>query len=117
MAWGKDWGKSEELALDEMYSITGTKKLNPEDALNIAQTEMNEASNKFKNSIPTHDPYTNPGAFLYYECECGQRLDPNVKSFASLNNHASEAGWKIRWGEKHYVPYCPKCAEAKGIGD
>ena len=67
------------------------------------------------NKIPTHDPYTNPGAFLYYECECGQVLDPKVKSFASLNNHASDSGWKIRWGAYHYIPYCPKCAKEKEI--
>lgn len=70
---------------------------------------------EFKNKIPTHDPYTNPGAFLYYECECGQVLDPRVKSFASLNNHASNSGWKVRWGPHHYVPYCPKCVAEKGI--
>ena len=70
---------------------------------------------KLENKIPTHDPYTNPGAFLYYQCDCGQVLDPRVKSFASLNNHASNAGWKIRWGERSYVPYCPKCAKEKEI--
>lgn len=63
------------------------------------------------NKVPTHDPYTNPNAFLYYECKCGQILDPKVKSFAALNNAASEAGWKIRWGEQYYVPYCKKCGE------
>ena len=67
------------------------------------------------NKHPTHDPYTNPNAFLYYECDCGQRLDPKVKSFASLNNHASNAGWKVRWGAQSYVPYCPKCVKEKGI--
>lgn len=68
-----------------------------------------------KNKIPTHDPYTNPDAFLYYQCDCGEVLDPRVKSFASLNNHASKADWRIRWGERYYVPYCPKCVEEKGI--
>jgi len=70
---------------------------------------------KLENKIPTHDPYTNPGAFLYYQCDCGQVLDPRVKSFASLNNHASNAGWKVRWGPHHYVPYCPKCVVEKEI--
>jgi len=78
-------------------------------------SEINITWPKLENKIPTHDPYTNPGAFLYYECDCGQVLDPKIKSFASLNNHASEAGWKVRWGSEHYVPYCPKCVEEKGI--
>lgn len=78
-------------------------------------SEINITWPKLENKIPTHDPYTNPGAFLYYECDCGQVLDPKTKSFASLNNHASEAGWKVRWGSEHYVPYCPKCVEEKGI--
>jgi len=29
-----------------------------------------EFQNKFKNIAPTHDPYTNPGAHIYYECGC-----------------------------------------------
>ena len=67
------------------------------------------------NQIPTHDPYTNPGAFLYYECECGQRLDPHTKRFAELNNSAMNSGWKIRFGSSYYIPYCPECAKEKGI--
>lgn len=70
-----------------------------------------------QNKIPTHDPYTNPNAFLYYQCDCGQRLDPKTKSFAALNNAAMNGDWKIRWGMQHYVPYCPKCAAEKGIGE
>ena len=63
------------------------------------------------NLKPTHDPYTNPNAFLYYECSCGERLDPHVKSFAALNNNAMAAGWKIRFGNDGYTPYCVKCGE------
>lgn len=62
-----------------------------------------------ENKIPTHDPYTNPGAYLYYECKCGERLDPHTKRFAELNNAAMKAGWKIRWGANSYVPYCVEC--------
>ena len=60
---------------------------------------------KFLNKKPTHDPYTNPGAHIYYECGCGAILDPGTKSFAQLNN------WKVRWGADSYVPYCVKCGE------
>jgi hypothetical protein len=63
------------------------------------------------NAKPTHDPYTNPNCYLYYECGCGAILDPHTKRFAELNNHASEKGWKIRFGEYAYVPYCVKCGE------
>jgi hypothetical protein len=66
---------------------------------------------KFLNSKPTHDPYTNPNAHIYYECSCGAILDPGTKSFANLNNHASNAGWKIRFSEVGYIPYCVKCGE------
>lgn len=64
---------------------------------------------KLKNLKPTHDPYTNPDAYIYYECSCGAILDPGTKRFAELNNRASEAGWKIRFGETGYTPYCVKC--------
>lgn len=65
------------------------------------------------NKVPTHDPYTNPGAYLYYECKCGAVLDPKVKRFAALNDAASEAGWKVRWGAQYYIPYCVECG--KGV--
>ena len=63
------------------------------------------------NKKPTHDPYTNPNAHIYYECSCGAILDPQTKSFAALNNCASDKGWKIRFTDKGYVPYCVKCGE------
>lgn len=65
----------------------------------------------YSNKMPTHDPYANPNAKLYYQCGCGAILDPGTKSFASLNNHASEVGWKIRFGANGYTPYCVKCGE------
>src|SRR3979409_11873 len=67
------------------------------------------------NKVPTHDPYTNPNAELYYECECGAILDPGTKSFAALNNAAMNSEWKIRWGHMYYEPFCPKCVKLKGI--
>ena len=65
----------------------------------------------YSNIKPTHDPYTNPNAHIYYECACGAILDPKTKSFAALNNCASEKGWKIRFGSDGYMPYCVKCGE------
>lgn len=65
----------------------------------------------YNNIAPTHDPYTNPNAYIYYECSCGAILDPKTKSFAALNNCASDKGWKIRFGEHGYTPYCVKCGE------
>ena len=67
---------------------------------------------KFKRNLkPTHDPYTNPNAHIYYECKCGAILDPQTKSFAALNNYASEKGWKVRFGHDAYQPYCVKCGK------
>lgn len=63
------------------------------------------------NVKPTHDPYKNSNSHIYYECACGAILDPGTKSFAALNGKASEVGWKIRFGEIGYTPYCVKCGE------
>lgn len=113
MGWGTSWDKPKPVEALEEIAAHGWPEVHPED---IGKQIKIIVPEDFKiNKIPTHDPYTNPNAFLYYECECGQRLDPRVKSFASLNNHASDAGWKVRWGPHHYVPYCPKCVEEKGI--
>lgn len=113
MGWGSEWktAKLEEAAAHGWPETV----LNRHGVNNIQSGKLVTETREYSNKIPTHDPYTNPGAFLYYECECGQVLDPKVKSFASLNNHASEKGWKIRWGSQHYVPYCPKCVVEKGI--
>lgn len=71
--------------------------------------------NRIKNKVPTHDPYTNPDATIYYECLCGAILDPGTKSFAALNNSAMNEGWKIRWkaNGEGYQPHCVECG--KGI--
>ena len=72
-----------------------------------------ETTRIYNNVRPTHDPYFNPDSHIYYECDCGCILDPGTKSFASLNGHASEAGWKIRWRKdgSGYQPFCVKCGE------
>lgn len=63
-----------------------------------------------------HDPYLNPNAQLVYECaDCPELLDPGTKSFASLNNAASNAGWKVRWGEIGYNAFCEGCAKLRGL--
>lgn len=88
------WGNSFEtpLSLDKANPWTGNLK-------------------DYNNLKPTHDPYTNPNAHIYYQCACGAILDPQTKSFAALNNCASEKGWKIRFTDKGYVPYCVKCGK------
>lgn len=67
----------------------------------------------YNNNMPTHDPYSNPDALIYYQCSCGAILDPLTKSFASLNNHASNAGWKVRWNKDGlgYQPFCVECGK------
>lgn len=117
MGWGTSWDKPEvkigvdlakegsEKTILSTYIYSGENKF----------PEINHVELRVPNKFPTHDPYTNPNAFLYYECGCGNKLDPHVKSFAALNNAASNANWKVRWGPDSYVPYCPKCVEEKGI--
>src|SRR3990167_9934393 len=89
----------------EWPSVTGTEKAqtaHPEHPIATLIRETGEAliaaiPNVYNNKMPTHDPYTNPNAQVYYECKCGAILDPGTKSFASLNNAASDKGWKVRW--------------------
>ena len=94
MAWGEEWINSPQLV-----------------------NEINKAFDKefpikvYNNLPPTHDPYTNPNSQIYYQCNCGAILDPGTKSFASLNNAAMKAGWKVRWGEIAYQPYCVECGK------
>lgn len=132
--WGTGWGNPNAKTVDALKEIeTGGEELVTEGDTKRIGTDLasepsvtiytvytkdgfvnlteEEFQNKFKNIAPTHDPYTNPNAHIYYECGCGAILDPGTKSFAQLNNHASEAGWKVRWGADSYVPYCVKCGE------
>lgn len=97
--WGTGWGAkpAQEAAIKQANEMISTQVVSIQ---------------KFLNKKPTHDPYTNPNAHIYYECKCGAILDPGTKSFAALNNCASEKGWKVRWGAEAYQPYCPKCGES-----
>lgn len=116
--WGKEWNKPVNFTDDKLDM---PKQPWPTDWPSQVPKEIKDAivKGEFKdlpplgdskrNAIPTHDPYTNPGAYLYYECKCGQRLDPHTKRFAELNNAAMKAGWKIRWGANSYVPHCVEC--------
>lgn len=104
MGWGKEWPKADNDSAFTMHpSLSRGNYLN--------KSDWEAGVKEYNNSMPTHDPYTNPDAIIYYECGCGAILDPNTKSFAALNNHASEKGWKIRFTDKGYVPYCVKCGE------
>ncbi len=91
MGWGNSWNMIEEASDVDWPKILKLKEYN--------------------NTPPTHDPYANPNAHIYYQCNCGDILDPETKSFAALNNCASAKGWKIRFGDKGYTPYCVKCGE------
>lgn len=125
MGWGSSWDKppikemeeeAKKIAEEAIQHGQGFSKDGKHVPLNEVYEEAAPVTERAWNNLkPTHDPYTNPGAYLYYECECGNKLDPRTKRFAELNNKASEAGWKIRWGSLSYVPYCPKCVEKKGI--
>lgn len=100
MAWGKEWPIVETPLAPE---------LSRGNYLNKADWEV--GVKEYNNKVPTHDPYSNPDSHIYYQCNCGAILDPGTKSFAALNNAAMNAGWKVRWGHEHYIPYCVKCGE------
>lgn len=53
-------------------------------------------------------------AYLYFQCEsCNEILDPHTKSFAKLQEHRINAGWKCIWNMngQGYKVYCEKCEE------
>lgn len=99
--WGKEW------PIELTAEATALKAV-IEEAGKIAVEQIEKVYN---NLSPTHDPYTNPKAIIYYQCKCGAILDCNTKSFAALNNHASAKGWKIRWGDNSYQPFCVECGK------
>ena len=123
MSWGSKWPEKIETVEQILNAvvdsvIAANPNVNLELPVHIYADENNNIKIEniplekvYQNKVPTHDPYTNPDAHIYYECNCGAILDPGTKSFAALNNHASEMGWKIRWGDQAYVPYCVKCGE------
>jgi hypothetical protein len=110
MGWSTSWNLP---AIDITEGLVSGKMLTKTslDADNNLKIEHIEAVKVHLNKVPTHDPYSNPNSHIYYECSCGSILDPGTKSFASLNNHASQVGWKIRFREVGYVPYCVKCGD------
>lgn len=89
-----------------------TPLFNPDVPKTITETAQNILK-EYKNKVPTHDPYTNPDAHIYYQCDCGKILDPGTKSFAALNNAASREGWKVRWRQngEGYQPFCVECGK------
>jgi hypothetical protein len=99
------WDNLELVKNDTLIHGIGVAKVT------IDSVEHVPLSKVYLNLKPTHDPYSNPNANIYYQCDCGAVLDPGTKSFAALNNCASEKGWKIRWGAHTYIPYCVKCGE------
>lgn len=53
-------------------------------------------------------------AYLYFQCEgCSTILDPHTKSFAKLQEHRVNAGWKCVWNLSGmgYKVYCAECGE------
>lgn len=52
--------------------------------------------------------------YLYFQCDgCNNILDPHTKSFAKLQEHRVNAGWKCVWNIDGigYKVYCAKCGE------
>ena len=114
MAWSKEWpvvaGAIDWPKITGLDLGTGEKVVLT--TFENGEIKHTDVTKEYNNKVPTHDPYTNPNALIYYECGCGAILDPGTKSFAGLNNHASEKGWKIRFRKTGYTPYCIKCWES-----
>lgn len=111
---GSDWSNGPDKTAYAVKEGAIFKEISKEEIEKIFPTteQITEVASKHYHNIhPTHDPYTNPDAHIYYECGCGAILDPQTKSFAQLNNCASEKGWKIRFRGDSYQPYCVKCGE------
>lgn len=108
MTWSKDWPKLHP----DPQQIENINFNDPIDC-NDPKHYTLKTNKEYNNKVPTHDPYSNPNADIYYECACGAILDPGTKSFATLNNAAMNKGWKVRWGETAYQPYCVECG--KGV--
>lgn len=106
------WGTSFHIGPNTLVKEYETLPEGWPDPLPNVGVVIKAINEKKNNKVPTHDPYTNPNAQLYYSCGCGAILDPGTKRFAELNNCASNAGWKIRFSDKGYTPYCVDC----GIG-
>lgn len=121
MAWGNSFDSA--TAINQIWQAAQVNLVKEIDlTANVIFTETKIENGEIKQRIvppeeiynnipPTHDPYVNPNAHIYYECACGDILDPQTKSFAALNNCASAKGWKVRFGEQGYTPYCVKCGE------
>ena len=103
--WGTSWAKPEWL--NDVKDIVKAKIVKEEPTNAQVTTEVRTRNNK----VPTHDPYTNPNAYIYFECSCGAILDPSTKSFAALTTAASKANWKIRFGHQWYMAYCVECGK------
>ena len=97
--------------LGKEWPIIVLPKAHVGDTLTIIGPAIVTTQKEYNNLHPTHDPYTNPDSQIYYQCNCGAILDPGTKSFAALNNCASEKGWKVRWGADSYIPYCVECGK------
>lgn len=122
MSWGKEWPIEQlkprsqwdkDVAGLDWPKAASIEKAKAEEFKIIKDTFQNIGEKVYNNLPPTHDPYTNPNAHIYYQCNCGAILDPGTKSFAELNNQASRQGWKIRFSDTGYKPYCVKCG--KGV--
>ena len=108
-----DTAAMEEVAAHGWPEKSEGAKIAEAEMANAVKTYTMREIKIYNNKMPTHNPYTNPNAQLYYECKCGAILDPGTKSFAALNNAASDQGWKVRWkpNGEGYEPFCVECGK------
>lgn len=93
---------------DEPWPITGHVVCDVDKDGNIDLTSLRDKL-KSQGSNLVDDQ-----AYLYFQCEsCNEILDPHTKSFAKLQEHRINAGWKCIWNMngQGYKVYCEKCEE------
>lgn len=98
--WGSEW--------PEMLGVA----INPKQSW--ADVEVNTRWDKQFKSQGSN--LVDTEAYLYFQCDgCGAILDPNTKSFKTLQDKRAEAGWACKWNidGMGYKVYCAECGKKK----
>lgn len=116
--WGSEWpvapikgwpkNDPENTPLEEFSGVT-PEMLGIKPVTWPKEATANSATLKAQGSNLVDDQ-----AYLYFQCEgCNEILDPHTKSFAKLQEHRVNAGWKCVWNMngQGYKVYCAKCGE------
>lgn len=117
--WGKDWPVVLSLSNSSTIIFTGLKEeIKSLDVVDLVWIDFgSEPSKSFignRELKPQGSNLVDDESYLYFQCEgCQKILDPNTKSFKTLNDKRFEAGWKVKWNVDGmgYKVYCVECGE------